>query len=107
MVFGPNRTSRLGAEYDVEIFEPELDLRANLTLRAATWPCGVAGEIVFWWERQWLNLIRLLTRKIEEFTAGDEHMQMRTGGQQRIHQLRAGVKHMFAIVEHEEQVTSA
>jgi hypothetical protein len=36
MVFGPNRTSRLGAEYDVEIFEPELDLRANLTLRAAT-----------------------------------------------------------------------
>jgi hypothetical protein len=41
--FGPNRVRRIGPEYDVELFEPELDLRATLTLRAATHASTTVG----------------------------------------------------------------
>ncbi len=42
-VFGPNRIRRMGADYDVELFEPALDLRATLTLRAATHASTTVG----------------------------------------------------------------
>ena len=42
-VFGPNCIRRLGAEYDLELFEPALDLRATLTLRAATHASATVG----------------------------------------------------------------
>jgi hypothetical protein len=43
VVFGPNRVRRMGSEYDVELFEPALDLRATLTLRAATHASTTVG----------------------------------------------------------------
>jgi hypothetical protein len=43
VVFGPNRTRRLGADYELEVYEPALDLRATLTLRAATQASTMQG----------------------------------------------------------------
>ena len=43
VVFGPNRMRRLGADYEVDIYEPALDLRATLTLRAATQASTIQG----------------------------------------------------------------
>jgi hypothetical protein len=44
LVFGPNKMSRLGAEYDIELFEPALDLQATLTLRATTHASTLQGS---------------------------------------------------------------
>jgi hypothetical protein len=46
IVFGPNSIRRMGAEYDVSLFEPALDLRATLTLRALTRTATVQGARV-------------------------------------------------------------
>jgi hypothetical protein len=62
IVFGANRTSRLGDEYDVEIFEPELELRASLTLRAATHASTTQGVKLGGGQLGWSVIPRLVAR---------------------------------------------
>jgi hypothetical protein len=43
VVFGSNCTRRFGADYELQVYEPALDLRVSLTLRAATQASTMQG----------------------------------------------------------------
>jgi hypothetical protein len=49
-------------------------------------------------------MVRLFARQIQEFSARYEYMELRTACEQDVHQARAGVKQMLAIVDDKQEM---